>query len=497
MYKRVYSRRNIFQMICLRRSEKTQKRIEKKQGQRPRTHSAYKIKQMVSSPRSFRRDYQTMPMESPQTLQNVAKQKIECLSRYLPVNLKYITANENSPFNLKKIRQAKFQSNGLVRIPENFSFIDKEQESVDTFQKMLSALFVEKLQFVHFDYTHCKTISLETQALFDIILREYEEFLRRCKKANSANVKLFPSDFGGRNMDEQGVKEMIWAVGSPANLNIGEFCSPTIEKFKLRTYNDLSTKNEKIRREKKELDTSEIIDYVVNSLKRMGKKMTPRSLDDLCTIVGEILINAEEHSTTRHRFSIGYFKEEQLNGKHFGIFRLVILNFGATIYEKFKREDCPNQSYVRRMQELSQKYTRRNFFVSNKFEEECLWTLYALQEGVTSVSVDCYKRGNGSIRFIESFFNLKGTDDVDNKSRMTIISGRTKLLFDGKYQIIEKANANGEKFKRMTFNDTGDIEDMPDATKVMFVRDYFPGTVISAEILLTDDDMNTITEIHQ
>ena len=478
----------LLQRIRFRRSEMTQDRSRKQKAKRLQTHSTDK-KDRVSSPRNFVR--WSNSTEQVGKVQNFSQRKSDCLSRYLPVNLKYIMNSAESPFFLKKIRQARLQSNGIVVIPSNFSFIDNEQECIDTFQRMLSALFVENLQSVHFDYTQCKNVSLGTQALFDIILREYDSFLTRSKKANVSNAKLFPNYFGGQNINEQSVKEMIWSVGSPANLNIGEFCAPTIERFKLRTYSDYSVKDEQTRRDKKELDTTEMIDYVVNSLRRMGKKLTPKKLDDLCTIIGEVLINAEEHSTTRHRFSIGYFKEEQCESNHFGIFRLVILNFGATIYEKFKAPDCPNQDYVQRMQELSQKYTRRNFFVSNKFDEECLWTLYALQEGVTSVSTNCYKRGNGSIRFIESFFNLKGTDTVDNQSRMTIISGRTKILFDGKYHIVEKINTNGEKFKRMTFNNTGNIEDMPDASNVMFMKNYFPGTIISAEILLTDNDVKT------
>jgi hypothetical protein len=241
--------------------------------------------------------------------------------------------------------------------------------------------------------------------------------------------------------------------------------------------------------EQKELDTTEMADYVLTCLTRMNKILTPEKLDDLCTVIGEILINAEEHSSTKYRFSIGYFKEYNVDNKHYGIFRLVILNFGKTMYEKFKSEDCPNQEIVGRMRELSKSYTKRNLFRNREFEEENLWTLYALQEGVSSVSPEEYKRGNGSIRFIESFFNIKGTLDADDISRMTILSGNTSVVFDGKYGIQTKVNTNNEVFRVMTFNESGNIEEKPDDNCVCQREDYFPGTLISAKILLNDDDL--------
>lgn len=121
-----------------------------------------------------------------------------------------------------------------------------------------------------------------------------------------------------------------------------------------------------------------------------------------------------------------------------------------------------------------------------------MWTLYALQEGVTSISTKRYKRGNGSIRFIDSFFNIKGSQSVDNISKMSILSGKTRIIFDGKYEITTKTNDAGNVFKVMTFNKSGNIEDKPDSNYVYSVDDYFPGTMISAKILLNEDDIKQI-----
>ena len=41
----------------------------------------------------------------------------------------------------------------------------------------------------------------------------------------------------------------------------------------------------------------------------------------------------------------------------------------------------------------------------------------------------------------------------------------------------------------MTFNNSGNIEDKPDNKYVQCVDNYFPGTFISAQILLNEDDL--------
>lgn len=143
------------------------------------------------------------------------------------------------------------------------------------------------------------------------------------------------------------------------------------------------------------------------------------------------------------------------------------------------------------MRRLSTKYTSKGFLSFRKFEEENLWTLYALQEGVTSIPDK--KRGHGSIQFIDSFFSLKGEAiNSDEKSRMTILSGHTRITFDGTYRIQEK-NIDGQPFKVMTFNKSGNIEDAPDKKYVKYEDNYFPGTTISARIFLSEDDFENGT----
>ena len=418
--------------------------------------------------------------------------KNDWVNKYAPHNLAYLIQTPKSPFYIKALKQDSLirSEGGVVVIPEVFSLTENSKETIDSIKRIVKALLIVNNTSVDFDYSKCKKIDLGAQALMDVILMEYRQFYFKCRKFNRfISSGGFPNGFGGNNINDVNLKKLMFSVGSPANLGIKRNDYPDIVRYAMCSRNMLTANDKNNLAAQKEIDTTEMIDYVIKCLSKMNRKLTPEKLNDLSIVIGEMLINAEEHSTLHHRFSMGYFQETKENNKHFGLFKLVILNFGNTIYERFKNnEDCP-QNTIDRMKELSKSYTKRQLFKQREFEEDTLWTLYALQQGVTSVAGK--RRGNGTIQFIKSFFNIKGNLDVDNISKMTIISGNTQIVFDGTYGITEKIDGN-KHYDMMTFNESGSIEDRPDSSFVKTSDLYFPGTIISANILLNEDDVKKI-----
>lgn len=420
-------------------------------------------------------------LEGDTSLENV-------IDKWMPTNLAYLLSREQSDFHLSKIVQGIPQNNGVFLVPKNFSLIDYPEDSFRFIQNVLGALLTQKYSEYKIDYSQCTRLDIGAQVFFDILMKDILKFFNRCRRYK----KTFPrvTNIQGTGSKDINVDKLLYSVGSPV-----------IHSNKSRKYHDIvpyelcihdrEVNGDPVKiREQKDLDTTKLVDYVLECLKRLGRTLTTDKLDDLSTVIGEIIINAEEHSTTKHRFSIGYFHEITEEGKHYGVFRLAILNFGKTIYEKFKDPNCPNKEVVSKMKSLSDQYTKRKYFVYKAFEEESLWTLYALQDGVTSIAPERYKkRGNGSIQFIESFFNIKGNKkDDDDFSIMAILSGNTKILFDGTYNI-SKGLVINEPYKFMTFNESGKIEDKPDSKFVKYVDNYFPGTIISAKIMFNEDDL--------
>ncbi|MDD6781620.1 MAG: hypothetical protein PUD89_01625 [Bacteroidales bacterium] len=480
------NKQKILQEIRMRAALKCSRQKNRRRKQKRNDRNIVQSRQIVSVPRKFRRIKSTNSIGHT----SVLPYKKECLRRFLPSNLRYLLETPGSPFLLKDIQKKNKPTNGVVSIPPKFSIIDTPEESYDALRKIIYALLIEDIDRLTLDYANCESTELSTQVLLDIILKDYVHFKKICRNNYRIKKDIFPQ-FGGININNKELKEMMWSVGSPATLGIAKREYDNVVEYPLRIHSIEKNTSEQKRMNQKELDTTELIDYVITCLGKMNKKLTPQKRDDLCTVIGEILINAEEHSTTNKRFSIGFFRDYDDNNNHCGLFRLVILNFGRTIYEKFKSDDCPNKNIVKKMLDLSNKYTKKLLFLKGEFEEENLWTLYALQEGVTSVSTNNYKRGNGSIRFIESFFNIKGNTKQDDISKMTLLSGNTKIIFDGRYNIVEK-NKNNETFRVMAFNNDGDIECKPDSKCVCKTNNYFPGTMLSVKLLLNEDDIQEI-----
>ena len=415
--------------------------------------------------------------------------KSEITRSWLPANISYLISCNESPFHLKKLALNAPKNNGYFIVPRRFSIIENPKESFRFLQELTAALVNQLFPKIQVDYSRCEKIDLDTQVLFDIILIDIFAFYKRCNSHPATAPKV--KEFNGVKINNIDVNKLLFSVGSPAIHSKNSKVFDDVVRYTLCIHDREINGNPVKIRERKDLDTTKLVDYVLNCLKKLNRSsLSPEKLDDLCTVIGEILINAEEHSTTKYRFSIGYFHEKNVNGKHYGVFRLAILNFGKTIYEKFSDPDCPNKDIVEKMKNLSDHYTKRKYFLPREFEEETLWTLYSLQDGVSSVAQNEYKkRGNGSIHFIESFFNIKGRmTEADTISKMTILSGNTSITFDGIYDITKGMIAN-EEYKYMTFNQTGKIEDKPDSKYVKSVDHYFPGTLISATILFNEDDI--------
>jgi hypothetical protein len=380
-----------------------------------------------------------------------------------------------------------------LEIPEIFSLADSPEPSFDFIYSLFSVLYWGSALEVRLDYSKCKRIDVDAQVFMDVVLNDFFSYYNKCRKHRK---RIIEPEVNLTNYGADHIIKILFSIGTLKLFNGIKISFPDILTYDLCIHNKQMKGSPREISSQKEIHVTNILDYVITCLDRMGKKLTAESLNELCQVVGEILINAEEHATTNNRFSIGLFEEKMEEGNHLGLFNLVIFNFGQTIYEKFKDPDCPTKDIVKRMEALSDNYTKGKLFRTAEFEEETLWTLYALQEGITS-KTNYKKRGNGSIRFIESFFKLTGTGLwKDGVSKMTIHSGNARIVFDGQYPIRE-ITKNEEKFKVITFNDSNNIEDRPDKNFVTFVPDYFPGTIISAKILIREDSLDALNGVNK
>ncbi len=372
----------------------------------------------------------------------------------------------------------------VLTIPTVFSLSD-EQYASDSFKfirQLFDCLYHERVVDLLIDYQKCQRIDIDAQVYMDVLLREFIQYYKSCDRLR---IKRHVQTIVPINYKEDQIAKVLFSVGGMRLFSKLDIHFSDVIPLPLQIGNRKNRRST----ESRDLEITRIVDYVVASLRDVGRELTENAETQLYKVVGEALINASEHATTNYRYAVGYFQKQVQDADVLGTLQLVIMNFGDTIYQKFKDLRCPNKVAVRQMEHLSETYTRRSLFKAAKFEEETLWTLYALQEGVTSHKE--WRRGNGSIRFIQSFFGLKGDMACDSESKMTILSGSARIIFDGTYQIVnQEVERNGKpvKHKIMPFNSTNSLHDSPDNKFVKFVADHFPGTMLSARICIKPEN---------
>lgn len=388
--------------------------------------------------------------------------------------IEYLISKRNVFSKDKRLRN----EDGNLKIPKVFSLTETYSESFSFLKRLYYVLYFQSATKIVLDYADCEQIDLDASVCMDILLGEFISYHKKCRILGHQMrlEEIIPINFNNPQ-----ITKILFSIGAFASIKKISFNFPDIIPYRLCIARKSHPNASAIR----EVDITQMVEYVIKAMRKLNKTLTPEAEDNLFKVIGEVLINAEEHSTCDYRYSIGYFQDIEENGNHYGIFNLVILNFGKTIYETFSDPSCPNKAVVQQMNELSKSYVKRGLLVPAKFEEQTLWTLYALQEEVTSKAD--WKRGNGSIRFIDSFFQLKGENDIDNISYLSIVSGNTRIIFDGTYRLTDKIKGVSRgKYKMMTFNNSGDIEDEPDKKFVTFAENYFPGTIISAKIYIKE-----------
>jgi hypothetical protein len=397
----------------------------------------------------------------------------------LPETLTYFLNKEKSFADNKLV----FDTN-IFKIPKIFSIIEDYNETTIFLNKLFNSLYNQSYEDIYIDYSECEQIDVGASMCMDIILSEFIKYFENLIKGNH-KVKI--AKIRPINFERYDIEKILFSIGAYRNIKGFKLNNDKILDFPIL----IGNKQNPRLAEEREVHITKTVDYIIDCLKTLNKTLTGPAETNLYKTIGEILQNADEHSDTNYRYSIGYFEKDNEKDNNYGVFNLAILNFGNTFYETFKNPECNNIEVVEQMKNLSQKYTSWSLFKKNSFEEETLWTLYALQDGVTRIAD--WERGNGAIRFIESFFKLKGNEECDNISKMTLTSGHTRIIFDGNYQIVEKERGKeNKKFKMMTFNESGNIEELPDSKYVKHETNYFPGTLLSAKIRIDFNNTENI-----
>jgi hypothetical protein len=356
-----------------------------------------------------------------------------------------------------------------VTIPKVFSFIEEPDLAMDAIKTFLTSARSNP-RSIHIEQAGCKQIDLCAEAVLDALA--------------IAAKRWRPVSYTGSYPRLQEALEIVLATGLPRALGLTNIPNevPGFSTFPLTA--GTPSRTSALRTSHYERVTTQLVQYMDGCYEKVGFRLSPFGLDRLGKLVGEVLANAEDHSRRQEWWVSAYLRRPG----YVADCHIALFSFGDTLAESLQR--LPDGSRLRSdIERLVAEHTQRGFFQPQRWTEEGLWTLYALQEGSTRhFEDDTGSRGVGTAEMIEAF-QILGKTRGGVQPKMCVVSGQTQILFDERYPI-EPAGGDGRR--TITFNEEKSLLVPPDYRVVRKLRNFFPGTLIGLRFYLDPEHLNQI-----
>lgn len=361
--------------------------------------------------------------------------------------------------------QTSYSYCGVVElyIPQRFSMIENPEETIAFLQKLRNVVGSPQISGIQFHHQNCEHTDLCASILMDVILLTAQTHWKWTKQQVVIRGNLPPPG--------SPVHKLLVNSGVVAHLlnpkDLPQVLSQGVHKFKL-VKGGLTAPLDSAR---KEIVATGLATYFANCMRTEGFELKLAAQGLLTSIVSEVLDNAELHGNADGRwYAIGYFNRDAQDIVQ-SFCHIVLFNFGDSVYQSLKRKDG-STVLKDKLKELSRRHEKSLLTPFSKLKESTLWSLYALQEGVSRLShkSDEIARGGGTVDMI-SFFNELSAGE----QRMSIISGDAYILNDGTFKPRKDRNNNTV----LAFNEDNDLNKAPDLRFVRALSECFPGTLIS------------------
>jgi hypothetical protein len=365
-----------------------------------------------------------------------------------------------------------------IRSPRVFSLIDNPEESLRYVERVVRAA-LSGVQTVRIDQSRCGSLDLCAGGLLNAMAIEL---------ADSVGTR-----FGGAYPTTREALEIVVATGLPKALGIPLPELPTFLVFEARTGGDEAgpDRRSRLQPSRQETVAGQLTGYLAACFRQYDINLELDARSRLGHLVGEVLINASDHAGGHRWFVSAYLRQPSEND--YGDAHITIFNFGPTMAETLQRL-LPGDLRTD-IEQLLAEHRKRSYFtmVGPRWTEEGLWTLYALQEGVSSKASAETARGVGTADMIEEFQILGRTEGAEATPKMCLLSGHTHILFDGRYKMRPAQMADGSARRIIAFNTENDLWQPPDLTAIRHLDHRFPGTLLSIRFYLDPRYLKTLT----
>ena len=365
----------------------------------------------------------------------------------------------------------------VIHFPERFSFIEEPDQAIEILETLVAASLHHATKRIYIQQDRCSLIDLCAEAAASALAID---------ACNHCRVS-----FGGQFPESSEQREIVIATGMPRNLGISLPEPPGFLRFALHKGRRSNRERATISSEREKAATN-LTEYVNRCLKEVGYSLSTRGAKYLADIVGEVINNAEEHSGLAEWWIAGYLRRR--DDREYGDCHVTIFNFGHTIHESLLT--LPKASQLRQdIEELVRIHAKAGYFQRSRWSEEGLWTLYALQEGVSRHNTESDRigdRGIGTADMIDFFQRLGRTQSPDRSPKMSVVSGQTHIVFDDRYRLAPQTTESGEKRRIIAFNDDNDFRKPPSDQHVRRLERRFPGTLISLRFYIDQEHLRSV-----
>lgn len=371
------------------------------------------------------------------------------------------------------------KKNENVIAPKIFSFKDNFNECINFYKTYLSSYIYGNGHYLYVDFSSCEKVDVANFSFFDICTRKLNEFKTRY------NSSIYSQ-----------VYKIIDCIPSRKNVPINRY----LHAFKYRELNTefvdntrkfyplplLSGKSKShYSQNMKNVACQKITTFVDNSGSPFGVNLSQSSKNALEGFVAEVLDNAESHSLKNSEWYVSgvSFNFPDDRTEYIEV-NLSIMNIGKSMFEGFEDTKQKNKDTYLKLEKLYKEHEKL-FSINNKFDKEALFTLYMLNDGVSRLKYKDESRGNGTIKYINSFINIGAYGNTSEKyePQLNVISGKTILTCDYKYKPFQKT----EDIQQISLNKSKNIHELPDKKNLKSYNIEFPGTILETKVYLNKD----------
>ena len=383
------------------------------------------------------------------------------------LNKKHFCLNEKNNHSVK--------SQQTIDIPQTFSISENAEGTIKLLRNIYTLCMNPEIKKIIFNHTNCVELGLSASTIMDIIVLAAEKYRKQLNN---------PLILEGQLPNNRKTRDILLAGGLPYHLNAYSkmrFDEDHVERFEtIKGQHSLDAN-------KADETATKLTLYFDKCLRTQNMELNDEGKRVLSRILGEVISNCEIHGgDSATWYTQGHYRI--IGDNLYGEMQLLFLNLGETIYEGLKNPST-SQDTKRKLEYIMSKQKR---YINKKWDEEMIYTVFALQEGISRLQdadINGYEgRGSGTVSMIEMFYNI-GKSQNGLNPRMSIVSGKTQIRFTNKYKMKtvrfnnDKVFGTGDK-RIIAFNDKNDIYYPAKKDSVSKIKYFFPGTVISLKFYL-------------